>query len=248
MRRVHRVALPHSARSYLDRRQARVNRRQDLGTLDIESEWKSARQTKAIGSVLACLRRMMGVHERCMYCVDSHGSDIEHFRPKAKFPKLGFRWSNLLLCCTECGRFKGSTFPMAGRRPLLIDPTVEDPWQHIDFDPDTGNLSARFNVAVNDWSAKGAATVDILQLDRREAVAASYQRTFRRLSEALNHALPSLVDGSVTAPQLLVALRAVDDHALLPWCLGSAGMAFSPFNALHTQHPQVWESLSKACL
>jgi hypothetical protein len=92
-----------------------------------------------------------------------------------------FVWLNLLLCCVECGRFKGDRFPLADGAPLLVDPTAEDPWDYLDFDPTTGNVVARFDTAANDWIAKGQATVGLLQLDRREAMAAGYRKTYRRL-------------------------------------------------------------------
>ncbi|MBK6972203.1 MAG: TIGR02646 family protein [Sterolibacteriaceae bacterium] len=211
-----------------------------LGTLDIQREWKAARQTKAVGAVLRTLQQMMGVHERCMYCVDSHGSDIEHFRPKARYPGRAFEWSNMLLCCTECGRFKGSQFPMANRRPMLIDPTAEDPWQHLDFDPDTGNLTARFDLHVGDWSVRGAKTVEILRLNRREAMSAGYLKTYRRLTRIVQTSLALLADGAPEAPELLAALRDADDHGLLPWCFDGAGQTFAPFSELCHQYPQVW--------
>ena len=129
---------------------------------------------------------------------------------------------------------------LAERRALLIDPTAEDPWQHLDFDPDTGNLTARFDLDANDWSAKGATTVSILRLDRREAMAAGYVRTYRRLVGIVRTSLASLADGSVTAPMLLVTMRDVDDHGLLPWCFNGAGQTFTPFSELRDRYPQVW--------
>ena len=240
MRRVTRPALPRAAQTYLDNRQSSTNRDPGLGTLNIEREWKAARQTKTVGSVLQVLRQMMGPRERCMYCVDSHGSDIEHFRPKARYTGRAFQWSNMLLCCTECGRFKGSQFPLVNRRSMLIDPTAEDPWQHLDFDPDTGNLTARFDLPTNDWSARGAKTVEVLRLDRREAMAAGYVNTYRRLSGIVQAAMVQLANGSMTTPELLAELRDADDHGLMAWCFNAAGQSLMPFSALHAQHPQVW--------
>ena len=100
MRRVTRPALPAKVQGYLDKRQLDANTRHALGTLDIEREWRAARQTKAVGTALKTLQQMMGKRERCMYCVDSHGSDIEHFRPKARYTGRAFQWSNMLLFTT----------------------------------------------------------------------------------------------------------------------------------------------------
>ena len=240
MRQVIRLALTRRAQAYLDERQSAVDQRSALGTLDIEREWKTARQTRTIGTVLKSLQQMMGVRERCMYCVDSHGSDIEHFRPKSRYREFSFQWPNMLLCCTECGRFKGDQFPMANGQPMLIDPTVEDPWQHLDFDPDTGNLTARFDLQAGDWSARGVKTVEVLRLDRREAMAAGYARTFRYLGSIVQRFLAPGVEGAMTATGLLAELREADEHGLLSWCLRGAGQSIQPFDTLRTQCPQIW--------
>ena len=237
MRRVTRPALPRAAQTYLDKRQSSTHREIGLGTLNIEREWKVARQTRAVGSVLQVLRQMMGPRERCMYCVDSHGCDIEHFRPKAIFPRRAFQWRNLLLCCSDCGRLKGSQFPTANGRPMLIDPSAEDPWQYLEFDPDTGDLAARFDVQANEWSPKGVKTVEVLQLDRREVLENVYKATFRRLCRIVQ---ASLGAGTIAAPSLLTELQEADDHGLLPWCFGATGQTFAPFSTLHQQHAEAW--------
>ena len=243
MRRVERPALPAPAQAYLDRRQLKVDRDDRLGTLNIERQWRSARQTKAMARALQVLRQMMGPRERCMYCVDSHGCDIEHFRPKMLYPTHAFQWPNLLLCCTECGRFKGAQFPIADGQPLLIDPTAEDPWQHLDFDPDTGDLTARFDIQANDWSRKGAKTVEVLRLDRREALGNVYKATFRRLCRIVQTWLAA---DAIAAPELLAELREADHHGLLPWCFSSSGRTVAPFTTLHQRHQAVWVACRQA--
>lgn len=243
MRRVTRPALPKAAQTYLDKRQSSTHRDIGRGTLNIEREWRVARQTRAVGSVLHVLRQMMGPLERCMYCVDSHGCDIEHFRPKARYPTHAFQWPNLLLCCTECGRFKGVQFPTENGQPLLIDPTAEDPWQHLDFDPDTGDLTARFDLQANDWSRKGAKTVEVLRLDRREALGNVYKATFRRLCRIVQTWLAA---DAITVPELLAELREADLHGLLPWCFGPSGHAAAPFATLQQKAPAVWAACRQA--
>ena len=240
MRQVTRPVLPRPVQAYLDGRQSAADDLAAQGTLDIGQTWKAARQTQKAGLILKTLQQMMGPRERCMYCVDSHGSDIEHFRPKTQYPQHAFQWSNLLLCCTECGRFKGDSFPIENGTPMLIDPTAEDPWQHLDFDPDTGNLTARFDLQAGDWSARGAKTVEVQQLDRREGMASGYLRTFRRLCGIVQGSLSHEAGGCVIATSLLAELRDADDHGLLAWCLRGAGQSFGPFDILRTQYPQVW--------
>lgn len=238
MRHVKRLTLNKKLTDYLAKRQTNATRKQAAGTLVPENEWKSARQTRSIGNVLATLQRMMGDRERCMYCLDSHGADIEHFWPKTPYPERMFLWPNLLLCCTECGRFKGNRFPLDNGQPLLIDPTTEEPWDHIDFDPATGNLTAKFDLQANDWSAKGLKTVEVLQLDRREALAAGYTKTFRRISSVVSGCLQQTA--APVATDLLNTLKEADDHGLLGWCFYGAGQNVSPFSDFHTRFPDIW--------
>jgi len=94
-------------------------------------------------------------------------------------------WPNLLLCCAECGRFKGNRLPVRNGEADLVDPTAEDPWQHLDFDPATGVVVARFDLVTNAESVKGSETVRLLQLDRRESPNDGYLKTWRRLVAAV---------------------------------------------------------------
>lgn len=243
MKRIQRAKLPNDAVQYLNNRQQAADLKRQVNTFDPAADWKAARQTKKMGKVLAILHGMTGPRQRCMYCLDSHGSDIEHFRPKASYPKRMYQWNNMLLCCVHCGRLKSDKFPMSGRSALLVDPTKENPWDSLDFDPKTGNICARFDVQLNAWSAKGEKTVEVLHLDKREALSAGYLQTLRRLSEAVNKALS---DGAVDAAKLTTALQSEDDHGLLGWCFSDRASALKPFSDLQQQLPRVWAQCVKA--
>lgn len=243
MRCIQRVAVDKAVQAYLDQRQAKAIRLLSDGSLSIEREWKTARQTEKMGKVFTTLQSMMGVRQRCMYCLDSHGCDIEHFRPKSSYPKWMFKWNNLLLCCTECGRIKGSKFPLDGRHPMLIDPTKEEPWDYLDFDPITGNMTARFDLQANDFFAKGQCTVTTLQLDRREALAAGYVSTYQRLCAVVNRFLNT---PNQAASSFITELIQEDERGLLGWCFKGAGQNETPFFQLKTQYPAVWQSCCTA--
>ena len=107
MRRVIRRDLTGVNAGALDQRQRRPITSGAGRNLEGESTWDGARRTKPLVTA-ATLKHMMGERERCMYCLDSHGTDIEHFWPKTPYPERMFFWPNLLLCCTECGRLKGT--------------------------------------------------------------------------------------------------------------------------------------------
>ncbi|MDD2774619.1 MAG: TIGR02646 family protein [Gallionella sp.] len=240
MQRVRRAALAPDLHTYLNDKQQEIDTARARGeNPDITSKWKSARQTQSMTSVLNALQSMMGKRGRCMYCVDSHGCDIEHFRPKSPFPEWMFQWQNLLLCCTECGRLKGSKFPLHDdQQPLLIDPCVEDPWDYLDFEIETGRMSARYILQLNDYSNKGLKTVEILQLDRREGLAESYKRTYKRLKQCISNYLET---PSATQDDLVDHLLEADDHGLLGWCFKGTGQNEAPFSALKSQQPDAWQ-------
>jgi uncharacterized protein (TIGR02646 family) len=121
--------------------------------------WRSlSRPVKdALYAVLIAMSTGM---QRCMYCEDSQGTDIEHFRPKAEYPKFTFVWDNHLLACSHCNsNFKRSQFPLdeAGQ-PLLLDPTKDNPPEHLSLSPTTGLFVG--------LDAKGEATIGVCGLNR----------------------------------------------------------------------------------
>ena len=82
---------------------------------------------------------------------------IEHYRPKGRLHEnnehCGYWWlaytaSNLLLACSHCNRKKSTKFPLlkeehrvsepskdiSKEEPLIIDPTTEDPKEHLSYD------------------------------------------------------------------------------------------------------------------
>ncbi|MEU2774419.1 HNH endonuclease [Streptomyces sp. NPDC007162] len=93
--------------------------------------WESRRQIRP--ALRAGLTEMAPGHERCMYCGDSQGTDIDHFEPKSLAPLRTFDWLNHLLACSFCNsNQKRNHFPLApDGSPLLVDPTAEDPLDHL---------------------------------------------------------------------------------------------------------------------
>ena len=120
-----------------------------------------------------------------------------------------------------------------------VDPTVEDPWRYLDFDPATGNIVPRFDPATARWDEKGEKTVQVLELDRREALAAGYQKTHRRLIRLVEAAAQ---ESSPSSSALNEALREADEHGLLGWCFHGTGQSMPPFRELRQKHPAVWEA------
>jgi uncharacterized protein (TIGR02646 family) len=93
--------------------------------------WRTARTEKQ--GIREHLVQMAPGVQRCMYCGDSLGTDIDHFEPIREFPGGTFVWRNHLLACSYCNsNAKRDLFPrdQAGA-PLLIDPTSDDPARHL---------------------------------------------------------------------------------------------------------------------
>ncbi|MFD5633596.1 HNH endonuclease [Streptomyces sp. NPDC127077] len=102
--------------------------------------------------------------ERCMYCEDNLGTDIDHVQPLAVAPLRAFDWLNHLLACSYCNSHtKGRQYPCdADGRSLLIDPSTEDPADH---------LVLRLAASVYDpLSDKGRETIWVFRLNRGDLV------------------------------------------------------------------------------
>jgi uncharacterized protein (TIGR02646 family) len=109
---------------------------------------------------------------KCAYCeaVISHVSygDIEHFRPKSKFPEKCFEWDNLLLACSICNgkQQKGDNFPEATDDGPLVNPVDEDPEDFFSFDYNPATQLAEIN-----WkNQRGETSAKIYGLNREKLI------------------------------------------------------------------------------
>lgn len=97
---------------------------------------------------------------------------------------LAYDWRNLLFSCIKCNRLsgnqkskdaygKGEKFPVkdfratkpgeeSKEKPLLINPVIDDPENHLQIDPRTGLLIPKTD--------RGRASIDIFGLNKREAL------------------------------------------------------------------------------
>jgi uncharacterized protein (TIGR02646 family) len=122
--------------------------------------WTSKhRRNKAFAEVTAALATMSSGRARCMYCEDSAGTDIDHFRPLARYPERAYTWSNYLWACSRCNsNDKRDRFPLAPNGdPMVLDPTADDPLDHLAFSPHNGHY-----VALTD---RGRASIDVFRLN-----------------------------------------------------------------------------------
>ncbi|MER8073387.1 HNH endonuclease [Streptomyces sp. NPDC094034] len=126
------------------------------------AEWKKAKYPKK--HVKELLESMAHGAVRCMYCDDSHETDIDHFQPLAAAPLRAFVWANHLIACAWCNsNDKRDLYPLAADGTcLLIDPTVDDPADH---------LVLRFASCLYEGrTGKGEASIEVFGLNRPDLV------------------------------------------------------------------------------
>lgn len=163
------AAAGHAAEKH--RSKARKKRADDL--------WLHRTRNDAFREIRQTLAEMAPGNGLCMYCELSSGNDIEHFWPKEKYPGRAFTWDNYLWSCSPCNsNFKGSRFPRDDKgAPLLVNPTAEDPREHLEFSPTTGKLVG--------MTSKGEKTVETLGFDRRGRLDSMRRNAWNKLQELL---------------------------------------------------------------
>lgn len=158
---VQRVAAPARTRELLRDNGAKVRERGGTGAA-ARQVWKAADAAKR--EVRLLLEQMAHGVQRCMYCEDNLGTDIDHFQPMAKAPLRTFDWENHLLACSYCNsNVKRDAYPCdAEGACLLVDPSAEDPGAHLMLLLASGEYLAR--------SPKGEQTILVFGLNRRDLV------------------------------------------------------------------------------
>ncbi|MCP4698318.1 MAG: hypothetical protein GY862_15905 [Gammaproteobacteria bacterium] len=244
MRKVTRLSLESWVREELATEQEMVDSGENVATA-----WKNARARNMGKSLFSVLEEMAGKRCRCMYCNDSRGTDIEHFRPKAVYIAYAFDWNNMLLVCTGCNRKKSDTFPVDDKdNPLLIDPSLDDPWRHLVFIPQTGELASRWNDETEKWDIKGEATInpELLPLNI-ESVSRGRQKTFRNLKHAVERFCEQIKAGQdeqTAYNSLYNSLEDNSEYGLERWVFLFEGGNEETFKMFAEQYPERWNKLA----
>ncbi|WP_327044329.1 HNH endonuclease [Microbispora sp. NBC_01189] len=115
-----------------------------------------------------------------MYCGDGLGTDIDHFEPLAEAPLRAFDWPNHLLACSHCNSHqKRESFPRdEDGTTLLVDPSAEDPYEHLELVLSTGVYEA--------LTSRGGVTIGVFGLNRADLVrgrASAFVRTVSMLRD-----------------------------------------------------------------
>ena len=76
----------------------------------------------------------------CGYCEKECKGEVDHFRPKSRFPERVYEWENWVLACHVCNNMKGGEWPPGG----YVDPCAKSgnarPDAYFDFDTTTGEI------------------------------------------------------------------------------------------------------------
>ncbi|GAA2533112.1 HNH endonuclease [Winogradskya humida] len=171
---IHRLPLPAEVTDRMTTLSGHIRSEDPSHQVQIARDlWRSKTTRSQVATpIRTVLQRMAPGAERCMYCGDSFGTDIDHYEPIAQAPLRTFDWPNHLLACSHCNsHHKRDQFPLDEQGiPLLIDPTVEDPFDHLMLSLSVGEYRA--------LSEKGRRTIEVCGLNRF-ALARARQNVFQ---------------------------------------------------------------------
>ncbi len=100
----------------------------------------------------------------CAYCEERDKGEVDHFRPKSKFPALVYAWSNWLFACHNCNQTKGAKWPPDGYINPCAATLPERPENFFRFDTDTGEILPAFGLSY-DHKDIAQKTIDDLSLN-----------------------------------------------------------------------------------
>lgn len=189
-------------------------------------------QTPIPPGVAACYRHsdvkaavLAETNGKCAYCeakiTHVYFGDVEHIKPKSRFPDQSLVYGNLTLACAICNNRKGNYFD--GQAPIL-DPYADSPEEHL--------VGLGSFVWHRNGSALGQRTIDLLALnrdqlcekreDRLSSVSAIADRyvnaAIGELKEALADQLRREVEGTsefaLTIRSFLLAAHGLDWQAI----------------------------------
>jgi uncharacterized protein (TIGR02646 family) len=173
-----------------------------------KNNFKKAESKYNHEDVKLALRNMF--FEKCAYCESntthvSYG-EIEHFKPKSKYPELCFEWRNMNFSCEICNgkAHKGDKFPLENENGPIIDPVEENPDNHFKFIYDKEWDQA----IVIPIGARAETTVSMFKLNDRKPL---YEKRTKRVKEIL--IIKTIADkGNQEAKNLLESLSPKDEY------------------------------------
>lgn len=81
---------------------------------------RNTRSNATFRAVRQKLTEMCAGAQRCVYCEDSVGDEVEHIKPKDLYPEAVFRWDNYVYACGRCNGHKSNKFAVIDDDEELI--------------------------------------------------------------------------------------------------------------------------------
>ena len=101
-----------------------------IGSQPTDSRWRDFREDLG--------QRFL---RNCGYCERNTRGEVDHFRPKSRFPESVYDWKNWIFSCHECNQAKGDKWPTEG----YVDPCVESescrPENYFTFNTKNGAIT-----------------------------------------------------------------------------------------------------------
>ena len=85
----------------------------------------------------------------CGYCEEITKGEVDHFRPKSRFPDLVYCWTNWIFSCHECNNTKLNDWPAEGYVDPCAQHRLNRPVRHFVFDTLTGMIRPSPNLEPN---------------------------------------------------------------------------------------------------
>lgn len=95
----------------------------------------------------------------CGYCEELCRGEVDHFRPKDKFPERVYKWTNWVFSCHDCNHKKSDNWPHYGYVHPCSTSRARRPENYFDFDLTSGEIVTRDDLT--DWRYKKAITMII---------------------------------------------------------------------------------------
>ena len=127
--------------------------RQGTGRRPTDSRWQAFRNDLS--------QTFFGL---CGYCERTAKGEVDHFRPKRRFPNLVYEWSNWVFACPDCNRSKRDKWPSGGYVDPCANTRAARPEAFFTFDTTSGELLPRAGLTAR-RQRKAQQTIDDLGLN-----------------------------------------------------------------------------------
>jgi uncharacterized protein (TIGR02646 family) len=199
--------LPDIANARLQRWQNEINglATYDLKVQEAKKQFPKKRQLKTFKTVVKTLSLGLPGVERCAYCEDSFGNQVEHIAPKEFYPERVFEFDNFLMACNPCNSQKWTKYAVFEEetgRTAHLNRTDDQPL----IPPPAGDhvlINPRYEAASDFLELDLFGTAEFLVKDGlnvKDQLRADYTLTLLKLNK------PMLVRARKTAIETFIAL------------------------------------------